>query len=181
YDKDDKMAKRKDENAVEKDNGVHNLNRAVEEGKPGRSVSWTEEEGKIAHGLHLLTLKTVLYVTNVAEDEVAGGDNNAYVEKVKAIAEAENAEVIVVSAKIEEEIAQLDQEEKDMFLEELGIEQSGLDQLIKTSYELLGLGTYFTAGEQEVRAWTFKKGMTAPQAAGIIHTDFERGFIRAET
>src|SRR5699024_2776903 len=99
----------------------------------------------------------------------------------KAIAEAENAEVIVVSAKIEEEIAQLDQEEKDMFLEELGIEQSGLDQLITASYELLGLGTYFTDGEQEVRAWTFKKGMKAPEAAGIIHTDFERGCIRADT
>src|SRR5699024_12207272 len=101
--------------------------------------------------------------------------------KVKAIAVAENAEVIVVSAKIEEEIAQLDQEEKDMFLEELGIEQSDLDQLIKTSYELLGLGTYFTAVEQEVRAWTFNNGLTAPQAAGIIHTEFERGFIREIT
>src|SRR5690625_1372262 len=181
YDKAEKMAKQKDKDAVQEFNVLNKLKQALEEGKPGRSVSLTEEEGKIAHGLHLLTLKPVLYVANVAEDEVADGDNNAYVEKVKAIAEAENAEVIVVSAKIEEEIAQLDQEEKDMFLEELGIEQSGLDQLIKTSYELLGLGTYFTAGEQEVRAWTFKKGMTAPQAAGIIHTDFERGFIRAET
>lgn len=181
YDKAEKMAKQKDKDAVQEFNVLNKLKQALEEGKPGRSVSLTEEEGKIAHGLHLLTLKPVLYVANVAEDEVADGDNNAYVEKVKAIAEAENAEVIVVSAKIEEEIAQLDQEEKDMFLEELGIEQSGLDQLIKTSYELLGLGTYFTAGEQEVRAWTFRKGMTAPQAAGIIHTDFERGFIRAET
>src|SRR5699024_9245969 len=158
----EKMAKQKDKDAVQEFNVLNKLKQALEEGKPGRSVSLTEEEGKIAHGLHLLTLKPVLYVANVAEDEVADGDNNAYVEKVKAI-------------------AQLDQEEKDMFLEELGIEQSGLDQLIKTSYELLGLGTYFTAGEQEVRAWTFKKGMTAPQAAGIIHTDFERGFIRAET
>src|SRR5699024_114442 len=96
-------------------------------------------------------------------------------------AQNDGAEVIVVSAKIEEEIAQLDQEEKEMFLEELGIEESGLDQLIKASYDLLGLATYFTAGEQEVRAWTFKKGMKAPQCAGIIHTDFERGFIRAET
>src|SRR5699024_4770188 len=117
----------------------------------------------------------------VAEDEVADGDNNAYVEKVKAIAEAENAEVIVGSAKIEEEIAQLEHEEKDMFLEELVIEQSGLHQLIKTSYELLGLGNYFAAEQRERRDWTFKKGMTAPQAAGIIHTEYERGFIRAET
>ena len=111
----------------------------------------------------------------------ANVENNEYVNKVKAFATNENAEVIAVSAKIEEEIAQLDKEEKEMFLEELGINMSGLDQLIRASYDLLGLATYFTAGEQEVRAWTFKKGTKAPQAAGIIHTDFERGFIRAET
>src|SRR5699024_10260582 len=175
------MAKQKDKDAVQEFNVLNKLKQALEEGKPGRSVSLTEEEGKIPHGLHLLTLKPALYLANVADDEVADGDNDANVERVKAIAEAEDAGVSVVRAKIEEEIAQLDQEEEDMFLEELGIEQSGLDQLIKTSCELLGLGTYFTAGEQEVRAWTFKKGMTAPQAAGIIHTDFERGFIRAET
>src|SRR5699024_10845296 len=104
-----------------------------------------------------------------------------YVQAVRDFANKEEAEVIVVSAKIEEEIAELNLEEKEMFLEELGIEESGLDQLIRASYDLLGFGTYVSAGEQEVRAWTFKKGMKAPQGAGIIHTDFERGFIRAET
>src|SRR5699024_8321786 len=103
------------------------------------------------------------------------------VKKVNEYAEGEGAEVIVVSAKIEEEIAELDADEKEMFLEEAGIEESGLDKLIKASYHLLGLGTYFTAGEEEVKAWTFRKGIKAPQAAGIIHSDFERGFIRAET
>src|SRR5699024_80455 len=107
--------------------------------------------------------------------------NNENVKRVREFAAAEQAEVIVVCAKIEEEIAELDDEEKAMFLEELEIEESGLDQLIRATYSLLGLATYFTAGEQEVRAWTFKQGMKAPQCAGIIHTDFERGFIRAET
>ncbi len=131
--------------------------------------------------LHLLTSKPVLYVANVSEDEVADPSDNEYVAKIREYAAGENAEVIVVCAKIESEIAELEGEEKQMFLEELGIEESGLDQLIKASYSLLGLATYFTAGEQEVRAWTFRKGMKAPECAGIIHTDFERGFIRAET
>src|SRR5699024_9768123 len=108
-------------------------------------------------------------------------DKNENVQKVKEYAAGEGAEVIVVSAKIEEEIAELDQDEKEMFLEEVGIAEAGLDKLIKASYHLLGLATYFTAGEEEVKAWTFRKGIKAPQAAGIIHSDFERGFIRAET
>ena len=123
----------------------------------------------------------MLYVANVGEDDIADPSNNEYVQKVREFAKADNAEVIVVCAKIEEEISELDAEEKAMFLSELGIEESGLDQLIKAAYSLLGLATYFTAGVQEVRAWTFKKGMKAPQCAGVIHTDFERGFIRAET
>ena len=121
----------------------------------------------------------MLYIANVGEDEIGYKDND----KVKAIREYaanEDSEVIVISAKIEEEIATLDDEDKEMFLEDLGIEEPGLDRLIRTTYDLLGLSTYFTAGVQEVRAWTFKQGMTAPQCAGIIHTDFERGFIRAE-
>ena len=123
----------------------------------------------------------MLYVANVDEDEIADADENEYVKVVREFAEKDNAQVIVVCAKIEEEMAELDDEEKTMFLEELGIQESGLDQLIKAAYHLLGLATYFTAGVQEVRAWTFRKGMKAPQCAGIIHTDFERGFIRAET
>ena len=117
----------------------------------------------------------------LSEDEIANADENEYVQKVREFAQAENAQVIVICAKIEEEIAELEDEEKAMFLEELGIQESGLDQLIKASYNLLGFATYFTAGVQEVRAWTFRKGMKAPQCAGVIHTDFERGFIRAET
>ena len=136
---------------------------------------------KIAKGLHLLTIKPVLYVANVSEEEVSNPDANEFVQQVKKFAANDNAEVIVICAKIESEIAELDGEEKAMFLEELGIKESGLDQLIHSTYQLLGLATYFTAGVQEVRAWTFRKGMKAPQCAGIIHSDFERGFIRAET
>lgn len=123
----------------------------------------------------------MLYVANVGEEDLADPNSNEYVQQVKAFAKEDNAEVIVVCAKVEAEMAELDDEEKELFLQELGIEQSGLDQLIRASYSLLGLATYFTAGEQEVRAWTFRKGMKAPQCAGIIHSDFERGFIRAET
>ena len=116
-----------------------------------------------------------------AEDDVMEGGHNQYVQLVEDYAAKEDAEVVVICAKIEEEMASLEDEEKAMFLEELGIDESGLDKLIKASYSLLGLATYFTAGVQEVRAWTFKKGMLAPECAGIIHSDFERGFIRAET
>ena len=157
------------------------LKEAFENEQPARSVEFTEEEYNLIKGMHLLTIKPMLYVANVAEDEIADADNNEYVKVVREFAEKDNAQVIVVCAKIEEEMAELEDDEKAMFLEELGIEESGLDQLIKAAYNLLGLATYFTAGVQEVRAWTFRKGMKAPQCAGIIHTDFERGFIRAET
>ncbi len=177
----EKMAKQKDKEAVFEFEILTKLKEAFEEEKPARSVEFSEEQQKVLKQLHLLTTKPVLYVANVSEDEVADPSGNEYVQKVREFAAAENAEVIVVCAKIESEIAELEGEEKAMFLEELGIEESGLDQLIKASYSLLGLATYFTAGEQEVRAWTFKKGMKAPECAGIIHTDFERGFIRAET
>lgn len=181
YEKAEKMARQKEKSAVEEYNVLHRVKEGLESETPVRNLELDENEQKIVHGLHLLTAKPVLYVTNVGEDEVTDVEENENVEKVKAYAEKEGAEVIVVSAKIEEEIAELDQEEKEVFLEELGIDQSGLDQLIAATYNLLGLATYFTAGEQEVRAWTFTKGMKAPQAAGIIHTDFEKGFIRAET
>ena len=123
----------------------------------------------------------MLYVANVSEDDLLDVDANKHVASVREFAANEGSQVIVVCAKIEEEMASLEDEEKAMFLEELGIDESGLDKLIKASYSLLGLATYFTAGVQEVRAWTFKKGMLAPECAGIIHSDFERGFIRAET
>src|SRR5690625_2617445 len=181
YDRVEKMARQKDKEAVQEYNVMKKLKAGLEKESPARAVELTEEEKKIANQLHLLTAKPILYVANVSEDDISSIENNKYVQLVKEYATKDDAEVIVVSAKIEEEIAQLEQDEKELFLEELGIEQSGLDQLITASYELLGLATYFTAGEKEVRAWTFKKGMKAPQAAGIIHTDFERGFIRAET
>lgn len=141
----------------------------------------TEDQQKIVKGFQLLTSKPVLYVANVGEDDIQDPSANPYVGKVREYAKQEGAEVIVICARIEEEIAELDDDEKKMFLTELGIQESGLDQLIKAAYSLLGLATYFTAGEPEVRAWTFKKGMKAPQCAGIIHSDFEKGFIRAET
>ncbi|MEB1808233.1 MAG: redox-regulated ATPase YchF [Bacillaceae bacterium] len=174
-----KMARQKDKEAMLEHEALVKLKEAFENEKPARSVELTEAEEKVVYGLHLLTMKPVLYVANVSEEDLLGGDNE-YVKTVKEFAANENSEVIVVCAKIESEIAELDGDEKAMFLEELGIEESGLDQLIRASYHLLGLRTYFTAGVQEVRAWTIKQGMKAPQAAGVIHSDFERGFIRAE-
>ncbi|MEK4487869.1 redox-regulated ATPase YchF [Psychrobacillus sp. FSL H8-0484] len=176
-----KMAKQKDKDAMVEEPILTRLKEAFEEGKSGRSVDFTEEELRVVKGLHLLTVKPMLYVANVSEDDIMASEENEYVQKVRAFATEEGAQVIVVCAKIEEEMAALEDEEKQMFLEELGIEESGLDQLIKASYSLLGLATYFTAGVQEVRAWTFRKGMKAPQCAGVIHSDFEKGFIRAET
>lgn len=176
-----KMAKQKDKEAMAEEPLLLRLKEAFEDEKLGRSVEFTEDEMKIVKGLHLLTVKPMLYVANVSEDEIADPKDNEYVKMVRDHAAKENAEVIVVCAKVEEEMAELDDEEKQMFLEELGIKESGLDQLIRAAYDLLGLATYFTAGVQEVRAWTFRKGMKAPQCAGVIHSDFERGFIRAET
>ncbi|OXM14193.1 redox-regulated ATPase YchF [Paenibacillus herberti] len=148
--------------------------------QPARSIELSEDERALIRDLHLLTLKPVLYAANVSEEEVADAEGNPYVKLVREFAVAENAEVVPISAKVESEIAELEGEDKAMFLEELGMQESGLNRLIKSAYKLLGLYTYFTAGVQEVRAWTIRKGMKAPQAAGVIHTDFERGFIRAE-
>ncbi|OPF87714.1 redox-regulated ATPase YchF [Vagococcus martis] len=176
-----KIAKTKDKEAVAELAVLEKIKPVLEEGKSARSIEFTDDELPIVKGLFLLTTKPVLYVANVAEDEIADVENNDYVKQVKEFAATENAEVITVCARAEEEIAELDEDDKKDFLEALGIEESGLDKLIRTAYHLLGLATYFTAGEQEVRAWTFKVGMKAPECAGIIHTDFERGFIRAET
>ena len=175
----EKMARQKDKTAEMELRILTRIKEALEDGKPVRSIDFNEDDQKWVNQAQLLTSKKMLYIANVGEDEIGDEDND----KVKAIreyAEKEDSEVILISAKIEEEIATLDDEDKKMFLEDLGIEEPGLDRLIRTTYDLLGLSTYFTAGVQEVRAWTFRQGMTAPQCAGIIHTDFERGFIRAE-
>ena len=176
-----KMAKQKDKEAMAEEPILLKVKEALEAEKPARAVELSDDEKKVIKGLHLLTIKPMLYVANVSEDEVADPSENKYLQQVQEYAANEGAQVIIICAKIEEEISELDDEEKKEFLNELGIPESGLDQLIKASYNLLGLATYFTAGVQEVRAWTFRKGMKAPQCAGIIHTDFERGFIRAET
>ena len=152
---------------------------ALENGKPARTVEVDDEDRKAWNMLQLLTAKPVLYVCNVAEDEAAEG--NAHSARVAEMAAAEGAASVVISAKIEEEISQLDPEEAEMFLDELGLKEAGLDRMIRAGYELLGLQTYFTAGPKEARAWTIRKGTLAPAAAGVIHGDFEKGFIRAET
>lgn len=160
---------------------LERLHDVLESGKTARSMEMTEDEKEMLADVSLLTLKPVIYAANVAEDDYANADNdNEYVKKIKEFAAIEKSGVMVISARIEEEISALDKEEKQMFMEELGVKESGLDKLIKASYELLGLISYLTAGKPEVRAWTIKKGTKAPQAAGKIHTDFERGFIRAE-
>ncbi|GMK38175.1 ribosome-binding ATPase YchF [Paenibacillus sp. CCS19] len=159
---------------------LEKLKEALYNDQPARSVELSDEERLVVRDLHLLTMKPVLYAANVNETEAANSDDNPYVKIVREFAAEEGAVVVPISAKVESEIAELEGEDKAMFLEELGLEQSGLDRLINAAYKLLGLYTYFTAGVQEVRAWTIRKGMKAPQAAGVIHTDFERGFIRAE-
>ena len=177
----EKQAKQKDKDAMAEFGVLSKVRDILKEEKPARLLELDKEEQKIAKNLHLLTMKPMLYVANVSEDDLLDVDANKHVASVREFAANEGSQVIVVCAKIEEEMASLEDEEKAMFLEELGIDESGLDKLIKASYSLLGLATYFTAGVQEVRAWAFKKGMLAPECAGIIHSDFERGFIRAET
>ncbi len=152
---------------------------ALENGEPARVVEIAEDEQKAWEMLQLLTSKPVLFVCNVEEDNAASG--NAHSAAVEAMAKQQGAAAVVISAAIEEEISQLDDEESSMFLEEMGLKEAGLDRLIKAGYQLLELETYFTVGPQEARAWTIHKGTMAPQAAGVIHGDFERGFIRAET
>ena len=153
----------------------------LEEGKPARSFELSEDEAEFMKEIDLLTKKPIIYAANVAEDDfISGIEDNDFVKRLTELANAEGAEVMPISAKIEEDISALEPEEKDEYLKELGINESGLDRLVKKSYKLLGLISYLTAGEPEVRAWTITNGMKAPQAAGKIHTDFEKGFIRAE-
>ncbi|HDR27540.1 redox-regulated ATPase YchF [Rhodovulum sp.] len=152
---------------------------ALEQGRPARTVQVADEDARLWDMLQLLTAKPVLYVCNVSEAEAAEG--NAHSAAVARMAEAQGAASVVISARIEEEISQLDPEEAREFLAELGLDEAGLDRLIKAGYKLLGLQTYFTVGPKEARAWTIAQGTSAPRAAGVIHGDFERGFIRAET
>lgn len=152
---------------------------ALLENKPIRQISLTDEEKKIIKSYSFLTLKPIIYLANVKESEL-GNIDNEYVKKVKEYAKLEDARVVSLCAKVEEELSELDKVDKEEMLEGLGLDGSGLDKLITATYDILGLATYFTVGKDEVRAWTFKKGMNAKQCAGIIHTDFEKGFIRAE-
>ena len=174
----ERAAKGGDKDAAARKPVLAKLQAALSEGKAGRSAGLDEEEKALVRDLFLLTLKPVMYIANVLED---GFDNNPHLEAVRAHAAAEGAQVVPVSAAIEEELSQLDDEDRDTFLADLGLSEPGLNRVINAAYSLLGLQTYFTAGVKEVRAWTVRKGATAPQAAAVIHTDFEKGFIRAET
>jgi len=177
----ERKAKAKDAQGLFEKQVLEKIKVVLEAGKPARSENLSKEEMDVMKGFQLLTLKPMIYIANIGEDEINDPMQNPHYCKVKELADRENNDVVSISAKIEEELSLLDKEEKAMFLEELGINESGLDKVIKASYHMLDLCTYFTAGEVEVRAWTFKKGMSAPECAGIIHTDFQRGFIRAET
>lgn len=152
---------------------------ALEENKALRQVEFTEDEKKLLKSYSFLTLKPIIYLANIKESEL-GNPDNEYVRQVKEYAAKENSEVVSLCAKVEEDLSEMTKEEKQEMLEALGLEGSGLDKLIQATYDILGLATYFTVGKDEVRAWTFRKGMNAKECAGIIHTDFERGFIRAE-
>ncbi|MAQ86551.1 MAG: redox-regulated ATPase YchF [Maritimibacter sp.] len=165
--------------AVQQERLLKDAMAALEDGRPARTVEVSDDDMKTWKGLQLLTQKPVLYVCNVDEGEAAEG--NAHSAKVAEKAAAEGAVSVVISARIEEEISQLDDEEAEMFLSEMGLEEAGLSRVIRAGYQLLGLQTYFTVGPKEARAWTIRTGTLAPQAAGVIHGDFERGFIRAET
>ena len=174
-------AARADKKLLEKLDVLERVKEALEAGKCARTVELSDEDEAWIEESRLLTLKPIIYVANISEDEVSGAYfNNEGYKALKAHAENEGSEIIAVSAQIEAELAALDGDEKEMFLSDLGIEESGLDKLIKSSYSLLGLISFLTAGPKEVRAWTIKRGTKAPGAAGKIHTDFERGFIRAE-
>ncbi len=174
----ERVAKSGDKDAKARIDALQKLRAALDQGRPARSVALTDEERVLVRELFLLTMKPVLYIANVLEDGFA---NNPHLEAVRARAAQEGAEVVPVSAAIEEELSQLDDADRDEMLSSYGLDEPGLNRVIRAAYKLLGLQTYFTAGEKEVRAWTVKAGATAPQAAGVIHTDFEKGFIRAET
>ena len=172
-----RVAKRGDKEAKAQLEMFEKLLPVLNEGKPVRSMGLDKDQMALIRELCLLTVKPTMYIANVNED---GFENNPHLDKVHEIAASENAVVVPICNKLEAEISELEDEEKSMFLDEMGMEEPGLDRVIRAGYGLLGLQTYFTAGVKEVRAWTVRIGATAPQAAGVIHTDFERGFIRAE-
>ena len=168
----------KDKDALLELEALKKVKEALVNNIPCRRLEYTEDENKILKNFNLLTKKPIIYMANVSEEDIVNG--NSYVEQVKEYASKDNAKVVMLSAKVESELSELNDEDKLMFLEDLGITESGLDKLITATYDLLGLATFFTIGKDECKAWTFKKGMKAPECAGIIHTDFEKGFIRAE-
>lgn len=174
-----KATQTKDKDLLKELDILKRIKNGLEENIPVRRLDISEDDMKIINSFRLITAKPIIYMANISEEDLVN-DGNVFVDKIREYAKAENAKVITVSAKIEEELSELDDEERDMFLSDLGVSSGGLDKLIQATYSLLGLATYFTAGKDEVRAWTFKKGMKAPECAGIIHTDFEKGFIRAE-
>lgn len=173
-----RTAKGGDKESVKQKELLEKLIVHLSEGHPVRGMVLTDDEIKTANGFHLLTTKPTMYIANVAED---GFENNPHLDAVRELAASEGAEVVAICNKLESEISELEDDERLEFLQEMGMEEPGLDRVIRAGYQLLGLQTYFTAGVKEVRAWTVKVGGTAPQAAGVIHTDFEKGFIRAET
>ena len=177
YEKVSRVAKSGDKDAQKQTALLDRIQKHLDEGKPVRSLGLDDTEKAAIYSLHLLTIKPTLYIANVDEN---GFENNPHLDQVKAIAEEEGAEVVAVCNKLEAEIAELEAEEKLEFLQDMGMTEPGLDRVIRAGYKLLGLQTYFTAGVKEVRAWTVKVGATAPKAAAVIHTDFEKGFIRAE-
>ncbi len=172
-----RVAKSGDKEELAKVQYLEKLQAHIDEGKPARTFETTSDFADVLHNLHLLTMKPVLYIANVDED---GFENNPHLDVVREIAASENAEVVAICNKLEAEIVELDDEERAEFLADLGMEEPGLDRVIRAGYRLLGLQTYFTAGPKEARAWTVRAGSSAPQAAAVIHTDFEKGFIRAE-
>ncbi|XP_042433783.1 ribosome-binding ATPase YchF-like [Zingiber officinale] len=180
-----KKGKAKDTQSKSKEeaekSGLEKIQKALMDGKPARSVSLTELEKDSIRHLCLLTMKPVIYVANVAESDLAAPTNNPHVKEVTKLASELQSGIVTVSAQVEAELTELLQEERVEFLKSLGVDESGLGNLIRATYKLLGLRTYFTSGEKETKAWTILAGMTAPQAAGVIHSDFEKGFIRAET
>ena len=175
-----KTAKGGDKEAKAEIELIEKLLPALEEGKPARTIELTDEEKERAKGFFLLTTKPTIYAANVDEASLADPSSNPHIKTVEEIAAQENAEVVVICAQLEADLVELPVEERLEYLSSLNVTSSGVDRLIKSAYHLLGLMSYLTAGEKEVRAWTIKRGMKAPQAAGVIHTDFERGFIRAE-
>ena len=179
----DKVSKKarttKDKDTLIEVEALEKAKKALEENKPLRQVDFTEEEEKLLKSYSFLTIKPIIYLANIDEEELGMEDNN-YVKQVKEYAKLENAQVVSLCAKTEEDLSELDDADKQEMLEAVGLDKSGLDKLITATYDILGLATYFTVGKDEVRAWTFRKGMNAKQCAGIIHTDFEKGFIRAE-